>query len=114
MSIAALYLFALLIPLSIGVAILHHRLWDIDLIIRRSLVIGSLSVTLTAVFSITDTLLQSLFFFITGVEQSRIATFASVIFIAVAFLPLRHRVEGGVNSLVYRLVGDDGTSESFR
>src|SRR5215208_2550255 len=39
-SDTVIVLSSLLIPLSIGVAILHHRLWDIDLIIRRSLVIG--------------------------------------------------------------------------
>jgi hypothetical protein len=111
--ITALYLFALLIPLSIGVAILYHHLWDIDLIIRRSLVYGSLSVVLTAVFSITDTLLQSLFFF-TGVEQSLVATFGSVIVIAVGFQPLRNRIQGGVDRLFDRLVGGDRTSESLR
>jgi hypothetical protein len=111
--ITALYLFALLIPLSISVAILYHHLWDIDLIIRRSLVYGSLSVVLTAVFSITDTLLQSLFFF-TGVEQSLVATFGSVIVIAVGFQPLRNRIQGGVDRLFDRLVGGDRTSESLR
>lgn len=114
LSITTLYLFALLIPLSIGVAILYHRLWDIDLIIRRSLVYGSLSVVLTGVFSITDTLLQSLFFFITGVEQSLVATFGSVIVIAVGFQPLRNRIQGGVDRLFDRLVGGDRMSESLQ
>ena len=112
--ITALYLFALLIPLSIGIAILYHHLWDIDLIINRTLVYGSLSLVLTAVFSITDTLLQSLFFLATGVEQSRIATFGSVIVIAVGFQPLRNRIQGGVDGLFDRLVGGDRTSESLR
>jgi hypothetical protein len=105
---------ALLIPLSIGVAILRYRLWDIDLIIRRSLVYGSLSLVLTAVFAITDTLLQSLFFFITGVEQSLVATFGSVIVIAVGFQPLRNRIQGGVDRLFDRLVGGDRMSESLQ
>ena len=114
LSITALYLFPLLIPLSIGVAILYHRLWDIDLIIRRSLVYGSLSLVLTSVFSITDTLLQSLFFFITGAEQSLVPTFGSVIVIAVGFQPLRNRIQGGVDRLFDRLVGSDKTSESLQ
>jgi hypothetical protein len=113
LSISALYLFALLIPLSIGVAILRYRLWNIELIIRRSLVYGSLSLVLTTVFSITDTLLQSLFFFITGVAQSQVATFGSVIVIAVGFQPLRNRIQGGVDKLFDRLVGGDRTSESL-
>jgi hypothetical protein len=94
----------LLIPLSIGIAILRHHLWDIDLIINRTIVYGSLSGVLTALFSITDTLLQSLFFFITGVEQSRVATFGSVIVIAVGFQPLRNLIQGGVNRLVGRRI----------
>src|SRR5215203_4876572 len=114
LSITALYIFPLLIPLSIGVAILYHRLWDIDLIIRRSLVYGSLSLVLTSVFSITDTLLQSLFFFITGAEQSLVPTFGSVIVIAVGFQPLRNRIQGGVDRLFDRLVGSDKTSESLQ
>jgi hypothetical protein len=114
LSITALYIFPLLIPLSIGVAILYHRLWDIDLIIRRSLVYGSLSLVLTSVFSITDTLLQFLFFFITGAEQSLVPTFGSVIVIAVGFQPLRNRIQGGVDRLFDRLVGSDKTSESLQ
>ena len=57
--------------------------------------------------------MQSLFFFITGVEDSWVATFASVIVIAVGFQPLRNRIEAGVNRLVDRLFGDDSTSESL-
>ena len=111
---AIITLCALLIPLSIGVAILRYRLWDIDLIIKFTLVYSTLSAVLTAMFAITDTLMQSLFFFITGVEQSRVATFASVIVIAVGFQPLRNRIQGGVDRLFDRLVGGDRTSESLQ
>jgi hypothetical protein len=102
----------LLIPLSIGIAIQRHRLWDIDRIIKRSLVYVSLSIVLAVVFAITDTLLQSLFFFITEVEQSRVATFASVIVIAAAFQPLRQGVEEFFNSLVRRRGGGAETMEA--
>jgi hypothetical protein len=109
---AVITLCALLIPLSIGFAVQRHRLWDIDLIINRTIVYGSLSAVLTAIFALTDMLLQSLFFFITGVEQSRIATIASVIVIAVAFQPLRHRIEWGVNRLVRRRIDGAETMEA--
>jgi hypothetical protein len=102
----------LLIPLSIGIAILRHHLWDIDLIINRTIVYSCLSAVLTVVFSITDTLLQSLFFFITGVEQSRVATFASVIVIAVAFQPMRNSIQGGVNRLVGQRIDGAETREA--
>jgi len=108
----------LLIPLSIGVAILRYHLWDIDIIINRTLVYSTLSVVLTSMFAITDTLMQSLFFFTTGVEQSWIATFASVIVIGVGFQPLRNRIQGGVNKLgdwlSNWLAGGDAKSESPR
>jgi hypothetical protein len=103
---------SLLVPLSIGIAILRYHLWDIDVIIHRSLVYGSLSAVLTAMFSITDTLLQSLFFFTTGVEQSRVATFASVIVIAVAFQPMRNRIDGVVNRFVRQRMGGAETREA--
>jgi len=98
------HLFLLFIPLSIAMAILRYHLWHIDFIINRTIVYGSLSAVLTALFSLTDTLLQSMFFFTTGVEQSRIATFGSVIVIAVAFQPLRNRIQGGVNRLVQQRI----------
>jgi hypothetical protein len=112
--IACIHGSLLLIPLSIGIAILRYHLWNIDIIINRTIVYGSLSGVLTALFSITDTLLQSLFFFITGVEQSRIATFASVIVIAVAFQPFRNRIQGGVNRLTDWLAGGEGMSGAPR
>jgi hypothetical protein len=104
---------SLLIPLSISVAILHHRLWDIDLIIRRSLVYVPLSAVLTTVFVITDTLLlPSLVRSILGVEDSSLTTIVSGVIIAVLFKPLRSRIEAGVDRLVDWFVGADGTRAS--
>jgi hypothetical protein len=102
----------LFIPLSIAMAILRYHLWHIDFIINRTLVYGSLSGVLTALFSLTDTLLQSMFFFTTGVQQSRVATFASVIVIAVAFQPLRNRIQGVVDRLVRQRIGDTEAREA--
>jgi hypothetical protein len=69
-------------------------------------------VALAAVFALTDQLLQYLFFSLTGVEQFRVATFASVAIIAMAFQPLRQRIERVVNRLVQRRFGEAGTRES--
>lgn len=55
----ALTLFA--IPFSIGIAILHYRLWDIDFVINRSLVYGALTVLLLALFGLSLLVIQSLF-----------------------------------------------------
>jgi hypothetical protein len=101
-----LYLFALLIPLSIGVAILRYRLWDIDLIIRRSLVIGPLLTILTVVFELANLLLLPFIFkFIPPLEDSEpINTVVSVVIVVVLFKPLHARLDTGVNRLVDWLV----------
>jgi hypothetical protein len=106
---------ALLIPLSIGVAILRYRLWDVDLIIRRSLVIGPLATILTVVFALAEQLLVPfLLKSILGMEDSStINTVASVVIIVVLFKPLHARLNAGVNRLVDWLVGADRTSESL-
>jgi hypothetical protein len=104
-----------LIPLSIGVAILRYRLWDIDLIINRTLVYGSLSTVLAAVFAITDTLLLPLFVqAVVGKDNPSLNVVISALIIAVIFEPLRRRIKVGVNSLTDRLAGGQGTSESPR
>jgi hypothetical protein len=114
LSLTSLYLFALLIPLSIGVAILRYRLWDIDLIIRRSLVIGPLATILTVVFELANQLLLPFIFkFIPGIEVSdSIKTVASVVIVVVLFKPLHARLNADVNRLVDWLVG--GRQQSRR
>jgi hypothetical protein len=114
LSLTAVYLFVLLIPLSIGVAVLRYRLWDIDLIIRRSLVIGPLATILTVVFELANQLLLPFIFkFIPGIEVSKsINTVASVVIVVVLFKPLHARLDALVNRLVDWLVG--GRQQSRR
>ena len=107
----------LLVPLSIAIAILRHHLWDIDLIIKRSLVYGSLSAVLAAVFAITDTLLlPTLVKSILGEDDPTLNAVISAVIIAVLFEPLRRRIKVGVNKLSDWLsdwlARGDGTSES--
>jgi hypothetical protein len=130
-GVPVIYLSALLIPLSMRLAIVRYRLYDIDIIIRRTLVYillplvllgisrrilvySPLTVVLTCIFAITDMLLQYLFFVLTGVEQSRVATVASTLSIAVLFQPLRQRIEGIVKQLVQDVFDPDTASESRR
>jgi hypothetical protein len=96
----------LLIPLSIAVAILHHRLWDIDLIIRRSLVIGPLLTILTVVFELANLLLLPVVFqFIPALDDSSsINTVLSVVIVVAVFKPLHARLDAGVNRVVDWLV----------
>jgi len=89
------------IPIAIGIAILRYRLYDIDILINRTLVYGSLTATLVAVYFGGIVVLQRLFVVLTG-ERSTLAVVASTLLIAALFNPLRRRVQGLVDRLFYR------------
>jgi hypothetical protein len=78
----------LLIPLSIGVAMVRSRLYDIDVVINRTLVYGALSAALVGLYFGAILVLQRLFVLLTG-ERSTLAVVASTLLIAALFNPLR-------------------------
>jgi hypothetical protein len=84
----------LLIPLSIGLSILRYRLWDIDLIIRRTLVYSLLTLTLGLIYLGAVVTLQNLLGGLTGERQPEIVTVISTLAIAALFTPLRRRIQG--------------------
>jgi hypothetical protein len=105
---------ALLIPLSIGFAILRHRLWDIDLIINRTLVYGTLSAALATVFAVTNTLvLPFLVQAALGKANVSLNVGVSAVIIAVLFEPLRRRIQDAVDRLSDRLAGGGTTGETL-
>jgi hypothetical protein len=89
------------IPIATGIAILRYRLYDIDLLINRTLVYGALTFTLIAVYFGGIVVSQRLFVVLTG-ERSTLAVVASTLFIAALFNPLRRRVQGFVDRRFYR------------
>jgi hypothetical protein len=95
------YLFTLLIPISIAVAVLRYHLYGIDTLINRTLVYGSLTAMLVAVYLGGIVLLQRIFVVFTG-GQSTLAVVASTLLIAALFNPLRHRIQTFIDRRFYR------------
>ena len=101
------------IPVAVGVAILRYRLYDIDIIINRTLVYGSLTVMLIALYFGGIVLMQGTFVALTG-ERSTLAVVASTLAIAALFNPLRRRVQAFVDRRFYRSKYDArNTLEAF-
>jgi len=95
------YLSLLLVPVSIALAVLRYRLWDIDILINRALIYSTLTVVLGFVFFGGVTLLQGMFRGLIG-EDSQLAVVASTLGIASLFEPLRRRVHAVIDRLFYR------------
>ena len=91
------------IPIATGIAILRYRLYDIDLIINRTLVYGSLSASLALVYFGGVATTQAIFRALTGQEQQpQLAVVVSTLAIAALFMPLRRRIQSFIDSRFYR------------
>jgi hypothetical protein len=91
----------LLIPLSIGFSILRYRLYDIDLLINRTLVYGTLTILLALVYV---GLIFGLQYLLRGIisQNNDVAIVVSTLAIAALFQPLRHRIQAIIDRRFYR------------
>jgi len=89
------------IPISMGIAVMRYRLYEIDILINRTLVYTLLTAILAALYFGGIVLSQRLFVTLTG-QHSTLAVVASTLLIAALFNPLRRRIQGFVDRSFYR------------
>jgi hypothetical protein len=92
----------LLLPVCLAFSILRYRLWDIDLLIRRTLVYASLTAALVLVYLASVVLLQRLASTLAGANQPQLVTVLSTLAIAALFVPLRQRLQNGIDRRFFR------------
>ena len=102
-------------PIAMGIAILRYRLYEIDTLINRTLVYGSLTATLALVYFGGVAATEAIFRALTGQEQQpQLAVVVSTLVIAALFMPLRRRIQAFIDRRFYRRKYDAAkTLEAF-
>ena len=99
--LALLSLILLVIPITLAIAVLRYRLFAIDLLVRRTLLYALLTLLLATVYFGSVVVLQRAFAALTG-QESPLAIVISTLAIAVIFLPLRRKLQAGIDRRFYR------------
>jgi len=90
LGVPAFYFSVMVVPVTLSFAILRYRLWEVDALINRSLVYGTLTAVLLTLYFVSVALLQTLLQAVAG-QESNLAIVISTALIAVLFQPLRQR-----------------------
>jgi hypothetical protein len=91
-----------LIPISAGIAILKYRLYDIDLIIRKTLTYSLVVALLLGIYFGGVILLQQIFANLAGLKGNELITVISTLIIAGLFVPLRNHIQTAIDKRFYR------------
>jgi hypothetical protein len=89
------------LPITVGIAVFRYRLYEIDVVINRTLVYGPLTALLVLFYLAGVVSLQYVFRALTG-QESQIAIVASTLLIAALFTPLRRRIQSFIDRSFYR------------
>jgi hypothetical protein len=100
-SVAAFSFGDLMVVLAVGVAILRYRLWDIEVVVNRSLIYGPLSLILAGVFAVSVALVNQVARELGGTESATTAAIASALVVTIVFQPLKNAIEKWINRRIY-------------
>jgi hypothetical protein len=103
----------LLLPVCTYIAILKHRLYDIDVIINRTLVYGALTVVIAGIFEAVDAAVHHIFLVLTH-QESILGVIISALAIAALFDPLKHRIQHFVDRRMFRAEEGRNSGQSKR
>jgi len=96
-----LLLLLLVLPITMALSVLRYRLFDIDIVIKRTAVYGALTIAILVIYFATVVVLQNVFRSLTG-QGEQLAIVASTLLIAALFNPLRGRIQTTVNRRFFR------------